>query len=114
MTPPNHDDGVDGGLFWELAVPLLASGEAEEGTLMGFPCLRTKGTFFASFEHRTGDLIVKIPASRVDELMADGTGLPFAPAGRRFREWVQIPGRDPDLWEALLEEARAFVGGESA
>ena len=108
------DGSIDDALFWELAEPLLAMGEAEEGTLMGFPCLRTKGTFFASFEHRTGDLIVKVAATRVDELMADGTGLPFAPAGRRFREWVQIPGRNVELWEALLDEARAFVGGESA
>ncbi len=108
------DGRIDDALFWELAEPLLAMGQAEEGTMMGFRCLRTGGAFFATLERGTGDLIVKIPASRVDELMADGTGLPFAPAGRRFREWVQIPGRNVELWEALLNEARAFVGGESA
>jgi hypothetical protein len=26
--------------FWELTAPLLSSGEATEGALMGFPCLR--------------------------------------------------------------------------
>ena len=105
---------VDDTLFWELAEPLLAMEQAEEGTMMGFRCLRTGGAFFATLERETGDLIVKIPATRVDALIADGTGLPFAPAGRRFREWVQIPERDAELWEALLDEARAFVGGESA
>ncbi len=115
MSPIKRDPDVDDSLFWEMAEPLLASGEAEEGTIMGFPCLRARGgAFLAMAEYRTGDFIVKVPAGRVDELVAEGTGLPFAPAGRRFREWVQVPGRDIELWQGLLDEARAFVGGESA
>ncbi len=107
--------GVDDALFRELSEPLLATGLAEEGSLMGFPCLRTGGgAFFAMSDHRTGDLIVKVAAERVDELVAEGAGLPFAPAGRRFREWVHVPERDAALWEALLDEARAFVSGEMA
>lgn len=110
-----RDSGVDDALFRELSEPLLATGLAEEGTLMGFPCLRTGGgAFFAMSGHRDGDLIVKVAAERVNALIAEGTGLPFAPAGRRFREWVQIPERDAALWEALLDEAHAFVSGESA
>lgn len=109
------EGSVDDALYRELAEPLLVTGVAQEGTLMGFPCLRTSsGAFFATTWRRTGDLVVKLSAGRVDELIAAGTGLPFAPAGRRFREWVQIPGRDEDLWQALLDEARAFVGGKSA
>ena len=105
MTNTTPDDS----LFWELAEPLLATGQAQEGTMMGFKCLRTDGAFFATLEHRSGDLVVKTAASRVDELIASGTGLPFAPAGRRFKEWVQIPERDAELWETLLGEARGFV-----
>ena len=113
MTPAGRSASVDDSLFWELAEPLLASGQAEEGTLMGFPCLRTgKGAFFAMAWRRTGDLIVKVSAARVDELIDGGEGLPFVPAGRRFREWVHLPGRDADLWQTLLDEARAFVDGE--
>ena len=56
---------------------------------------------------------MKLPASRVDELVDESTGLPFAPAGRRFREWVRVPGRDEELWQALLDESRAFVDGGS-
>ncbi|HCV00407.1 MAG: hypothetical protein CL897_02230 [Dehalococcoidia bacterium] len=97
-------------LFLDLAEPLLAAEQAEEGTLMGFPCLRTsRGAFIAMALPRTGDLIVKVSADRVDELIANGIGLPFAPAGRRFREWVHIPGRDARLWEKLLREALTFV-----
>ena len=55
--------------FWGLAAPLLASGEATEGALMGFPCLRVDGEFFATCDHRTGELIVKLPRDRVQELI---------------------------------------------
>ena len=33
--------------FWELAEPLLASEGVTRGTMMGFPCLRKHGAFFA-------------------------------------------------------------------
>ena len=112
MTPRRV---VDDALYRELTEPLLATGQAEEGTIMGFPCLRTtSGDFLAMPWHDTGDLVVKLPASRVDELIEEGTGLPFVPAGRRFREWVHVPGRDAALWAALIEEARAFVDGGKA
>ena len=35
-------------LFWELADPMLAAGEATRGTMMGHPCLRAGGAFFAT------------------------------------------------------------------
>ena len=112
MTPPRRV--TNDALYRELTEPLLAAGQAEEGTIMGFPCLRTTtGAFLAMAEGGTGDLIVKLPAGRVDELIAEGSGLPFAPAGRRFREWVHVPRRDADLWQALLAEGRAFVEGQS-
>jgi hypothetical protein len=80
--------------------------------MMGFPCLRTAGAFFASCDHRTGDLIVKLPRERVRQLVAAGTGKAFAPAGRIFREWVLIQDRDPDRWAKLIDEALAFVEAE--
>ena len=115
MSPIRRDPDLDDALFRELAEPLLAAGQVDEGTIMGFPCLRTsKGGFLAMAEHRNGDLVVKLPADRVEALIAEGAGLPFAPAGRRFREWVQVPGRDAELWQSLLDEGRAFVDGESS
>lgn len=101
---------VDDSLFWELAEPLMANG-AERSTMMGHPCLRIDGDFFASMERRTGDLIVKLPAARVDELIEAGTAEPFAPAGRRFKEWALIPDRDEKRWESLLHDAMTFVRG---
>lgn len=102
---------VDDELFWELAEPLMAEG-AERSTMMGHPCLRIGGEFFASLERGSGDLIVKLPAHRVNEMIEAGTAEPFAPAGRRFKEWALVTDRDEARWEQLLRDAIAFVGGE--
>jgi len=68
------------------------------GRLMRFPCLRAGGVFFATCEHRTGDLIVTLPRHRVSQLSAAGDAQPFAPAGRTFKEWALIGRRDHDTW----------------
>lgn len=99
------------GFFWEACASALAHGDVATGTMMGFPCLRVSGAFFASCDHRSGDLIVKLPRQRVHELIAAGVGKPFAPAGRTFREWVLIENRDPTRWAELIDEARTFAGG---
>jgi hypothetical protein len=96
--------------FHEMSAPALTRPEVATGTMMGFPCLRVAGAFFASCDHRTGDLIVKLPRDRVAQLIAEGVGKPFAPAGRTFREWVLVDDRDETRWAALIDEARAFVG----
>jgi hypothetical protein len=101
---------VDEVRFWSVAEPLLGAASVTRSTMMGFPCLRVGGRFFASFDRRTGALVVKLPAARVQELLASGEAEPFAPAGRTFREWAAIdPVRIGD-WPSLLDEALAFVG----
>lgn len=102
-------DAVDNDLFWELALPLIASGRAEEGELMRSQCIRVQGDFLAMPEYRTGDLVVKLPADRVSELIEAGSGMAFAPAKKVFREWVQIPGRDAQLWQQLFDEGLEFA-----
>jgi len=101
-------------LFWALAERLLAEPPVSRSTMMGFPCLRYDGRFFASIDRDSKDLVVKLPADRVDELIATGQGLVFAPNHRVFREWVAVPVPARHLWAALLHEAQAFateVGG---
>jgi len=98
-------------LFWDLAQQLLAEPGVTMSTMMGYPCLRANGAFFACVERATGNLIVKLPAHRVSELAATGQALPFAPNGRTFREWAAFPVADPAEWRALLTEARAFASG---
>ena len=100
-------------LFWSLADPMLASGEVEKGTMMGFPCLRISGKFFATLERSTDDLIVKLPKDRVTELIDGGEALPFAPNGRTFKEWALINTSDEAKWQAYLDEAMIFVEGSA-
>jgi hypothetical protein len=52
---------------------------------------------------------VKLPRDRVAELVENGSGDAFAPAGKVFREWVSIPAADRTVWHALLAEAVDFA-----
>ena len=97
--------------FWDVAGPLQAEGLIAEGTIMGGPCLRAAGEFVAMPHHKGPGLVVKLPRERVAELIDDGVGQPFAPAGKVFGEWVLIEAFDDDRWEALLRESVAFVTG---
>jgi hypothetical protein len=98
--------------FWQAAEQTLEADNVTTGSMMGFPCLRVDGAFFASCDHRTGDLIVKLPEPRVHELITTGIGEPFAPAGRVFRQWILVVDRDVGRWLALIAEARRFVQGD--
>jgi hypothetical protein len=67
------------------------------GRMMNAVGLKTGGKFFAMVVK--GDVVVKLPARRVDELIADGTGHRFDPGhGRPMREWIALrPTRRPAL-----------------
>lgn len=99
--------------YQKMTQPLVEEGIVERGTIMGFPCLRLNGVFVASEDHRTGDLIVKLPKERVNELVEQGTGMPFAPAGRTFREWIVITNRNIHHWQSFLDEALKYVSQSS-
>jgi hypothetical protein len=104
----------DADRFWSSAEPFLALPGVTRSTMMGLPCLRTDEQFFASYDRRTGDLLVKLDAARVEEMLATGAAHAFAPAGRRFREWAAIaPAQEPS-WGALLREAHEFVSRAKA
>lgn len=96
-------------LYSRLAEMVLTNPDVSRGTMMGFPCLRFQGRFFASLDRNTADLIVKLPAERVHELIAEGTGTAFAPNGRVFREWVALPHPDEQRWQELAHEAMTFA-----
>ena len=100
-----------GDRFAELAEPLLATAGVTRSTMMGLPCLRREGAFFAAWDRGTGALLVKLAPTRVDELLAAGAAEPFAPAGRRFRQWVAVPSQRERSWPGLLHEALEFAGG---
>jgi hypothetical protein len=91
--------------FWALAGPLLEQAGVTRSTMMGFPCLRLDGDFFASCDRHSGELVVKLNATRASALIEAGKAEPFAPNGRRFWEWARIPDRLHRSWPALLDEA---------
>ena len=76
---------------------------------MGGRCARVSGEFLALADFKDSGLVVKLPRERVDALIAAGTGQPFAPAGKVFREWIAIPYRHRRRWRALVREGVGFV-----
>jgi hypothetical protein len=97
-------------LFWDLIDELSEhDGRIEEGTIMGGRCARVTGEFLGLVDYKGSGMVIKLPRQRVDELINEGIGQPFAPAGKVFREWVAIPKPDRRRWTRLLHEATAFV-----
>ena len=78
---------------------------------MNGPGLRVGKEFLALVDFKGSGLVVKLPKARVSELIDDGVGQSFAPAGRVFKEWVSVPKPDRRRWRALLREGIEFVGG---
>jgi len=109
-TSPPESGGDDArALYDALTDDLLYDPAIGRATMMGYPCVRLPGKFVASYDDKAGRLVVKLPRDRVLELVENGTGDPFAPAGKVFREWVSIPTIDRALWRTLLAEAADFA-----
>jgi hypothetical protein len=87
----------------------------ERGRMLHSPGLRTGGKFYGFAT--ADDLVVKLPAPRVAELIEAGDGMPCSPRpGRPMREWVCIPAPHEEPCLDYLLEARTFVstGGGAA
>lgn len=97
-------------LYDDLTDDLLYDPAVGRSTMMGHPCVRRAGRFFASFDPKGDCLVVKLPADQVEALIDKGKGEPFAPNGKVFREWVSIPTPDPSSWARRLAEAFDFAG----
>jgi hypothetical protein len=108
-SPSTSDGDAARALYDELTDDLLYDPAVGRATMMGFPCVRLAGRFLACCNKRNGNLVVKLPRERVQELVERGTGDPFAPAGKVFKEWVSIPTVDRTLWKKLLAEAADFA-----
>ena len=76
--------------------------------MMGSEGLKTGGKFFAMVSR--GELVVKLPRERVDELVEAGAGHRFDPGhGRLMKEWVALIPVDEAACAAYVSEARRFV-----
>jgi hypothetical protein len=101
-------------LFDEAAARLLADDPAlQPGRMMSATGLKIGGKFFAMVVR--GELVVKLPAARVDELEASGTGRRFEPGkGRPMKEWIGLRPADEAACVAYMTEARGFVSSLAA
>ena len=96
-------------LFDEVAERLLREDETVEKTrMMGSEGLKSGGKFFALVSR--GELVVKLPRERVDELVEAGAGHRFDPGhGRLMKEWVALTPADEAECASYVTEARRFV-----
>jgi TfoX/Sxy family transcriptional regulator of competence genes len=97
--------------LWEpIARDQLAKRGVTGGTGFGTnEGLRVSGKIFAMLVR--GELVVKLPRDRVDELVDAGAARRFdAGKGRPMREWASVAASASRRWRGLVEEARTFVG----
>lgn len=80
----------------------------ETGKIFHSEGLRVSGKYFAFI--RNGELVLKLPADRVTELIAHNNGKVFdAGRGRPMKEWIiWAPSSDVDL-RNIVAEAGKFV-----
>lgn len=87
---------------------LDAHPEDQPGRMLHAPGLKTAGTFYAFSTN--GELVVKLPAARVAELIGNGTGRACDPGkGRPMKQWIRLTPADEQGCTAYLLEARDFV-----
>jgi len=78
------------------------------GRGFGRNALRVDGRIFAMLVR--GTLVVKLPKSRVDELVTEGVGVRFdANKGTPMKEWLSLEASADLDWPALAQEALDFV-----
>ena len=80
------------------------------GTGFGSSALRVDGRIFAMLVR--DDLVVKLPAARVNHLVETGHGTNFdANKGKPMKQWLVLDSGSDYSWVDLATEALAFVRG---
>lgn len=103
MTPQErYEDLVDEFVGEDEVVP------PRGGSGFGRSALRYRRTIFAMFVR--GQLVVKLPRQRVDELVAGGHGVRFdANKGTPMKEWFSLDPESGLAWAPLAREALDFA-----
>ena len=99
------------GTYEIVAEELQADPAVRTGVMFGHKCLKTGRKMFAC--EYEGDLLVKLPPDRLDELRAQGAR-EFNPMGRPMTGWILVAEPADDAvraWLDIAEEAKAFVAG---
>lgn len=88
--------------------PAVVLPDEGRGRRFGSSALKVDGSIFAMVTR--DHLVVKLPRSRVSELIDAGTGAPFT-GGKTapMKEWLTVTTDQSSTWLALAQEAFAFV-----
>ncbi len=78
--------------------------------LFGSETLKVHDKIFAMLSS-SGNLVVKLPKARVEDLVTAGVGQRFdANQGRPMKEWLEVAPASSQDWLELAREALEFVG----
>jgi hypothetical protein len=92
--------------FDDVTAAWTGQAGVELGRMIRSRGLKVHGRFVCF--RRPGAVAVKLPAERVDALVASGRERFDRGDGRPLREWVLVPDDQADEWPGLLEEAVAY------
>ncbi|KAA9106412.1 TfoX/Sxy family protein [Microbacterium rhizomatis] len=95
-------------IFDPIADDYLTRPEVDIGPMFGSEGLRVRGKIFAFLDFR-GGLVVKVPQSRADEIVAEGVAARMVMREREMREWLSVARADHEQWAPLIAEAFAYV-----
>ena len=99
---PKHKVVLDSFMLDNLAV--------SPGKMFGHPAYYVRGKVFASL-YMDG-VVLKLPESRVEELLGEKGFVPFTSMGRKMREWIMIVHEDSSDYLAdkeVFEESFEYV-----
>ena len=93
--------------FAPVAKAFANDRQVTAGMMMASYGLKVKGKIFAMWVG--GQLVVKLPRQRVDEMVENGKGKRFDPGhGRLMKEWVVVLAQKKS-WVDIAKEAYRFV-----
>jgi TfoX/Sxy family transcriptional regulator of competence genes len=84
----------------------------ERRRMFGSPCAFVNGNMFCGLHER--NVIVRLPETRRDQLLADESAAHFTVMGRTMREYVALGGalgRDSEEIAALIADAFSYASG---
>lgn len=107
-SAPQDHYGVSVGALYALVSELPVHPPVTRGKIFNGDGVKVQGKVFA-FIGRNGDLVAKVPESRVHELVSQHTGRPVVMGRRTMREWVRLPAEaGVGAWSDVLDEAYHF------
>ena len=95
-------------IFDPIVAEWTARPDVALGAMFGSEGLNVRGKVFA-FVTFAGELMVKLPESRVGELAEADEAQPAVMRGRPMREWATVGTDAAERWAPLVGEAYAHV-----